>query len=523
MKQNNLSVVLRWVAAASLGLAGTAAFLAPEISLLWQVLLGLGVISFAITGWLGRTGIQKSLAKRSTRYGLNSAFMSLVVFGIVILVNMIAVNYDVKTDVTKNKIHTLSDQTIKVLKGLSQEITLKVFVTPAQIQEFTPVLDKYTFQSKQLKKQFIDVDRDPLEARKNDIKQSGTVLVVSSTRTARVEGVSSPQDPRFEEKLTNALVQVVKGEKKKIYFMTGHGERMMNDATREGYSGMRDALSASRFAVEELLLLEKGKVPTDAEIIIIAGPRKSFMPQELTELEAYLKNGGKVFLMVDPESPPSLQPFLAKYGVVWKENKAVLETNPLQALANGNQLAPIVKSYDASHEITKEARQVSLFAIATPVEKAEKAPEGMVVTSLFSTSKQSREATLSREGATSTAKDRVGPFSLAVAVNSALENKADPKEGEAKPPEFRMVVVGDSDFGNNSLRAFGMNSDLFQNMLSWLSKEEDLISIRPKTADEGSFDITQQRMRVIFFASVFFLPFLMFASGISVWIARKRM
>ena len=96
------------------------------------------------------------------------------------------------------------------------------------------------------------------------------------------------------------------------------------------------------------------------------------------------------------------------------------------------------------------------------------------------------------------------------------------KEEAEKASEFRMIVVGDSDFASNQARQFGMNADLFQNMLSWLAQEEDLIAIRPKSAGESQFDITEQRSRVINLASIIVAPLIMFVSGVWVWVSRRR-
>jgi ABC-type uncharacterized transport system involved in gliding motility auxiliary subunit len=313
--------------------------------------------------------------------------------------------------------------------------------------------------------------------------------------------------------------------------VNGHGEHLINDSTRDGYTGIRDLLASGRFNVEEINLLEKEAVPSDAEIVVIAGPRKDFINVEITSLEAYLRRGGKVLLMLEPDATKTIQPFVTKYGVAWKEKKAVFERNRLQQLADNNPLTPIVMSYDNSHEITREARQMSIFAVATPVEKAEKLPEGVAVSPLFSTSKVSLEASV--EGnklAVNDKTDRKGPLTLALAITGkaepaqvqAEEKKSDAPADPKKAVEYRMVVVGDSDFVSNGLKGYGLNVDLFQNMLSWLAKEEDLISIRPKPTDESSFDVTEQRMRIINLASIVVLPFTMFLSGILVWLSRRR-
>jgi ABC-type uncharacterized transport system involved in gliding motility auxiliary subunit len=239
--------------------------------------------------------------------------------------------------------------------------------------------------------------------------------------------------------------------------------------------------------------------------------------------------------MVEPTSAPRYQPFLAKYGVDWKPNKAIVETNPLVQLSGGNALTPIVNQYDTGHEITRsmKAQTPTIFPITTPVEKMEKMPEGITASNLFSTSRMSLVGDLKGQQLKVDPKtSRKGPIQMAVAVTGKIAEapKEPPKAESAKTPdepkkpekEYRMVVVGDSDFIANQVRGRNFNSDLFQNMLSWLSHKEDLIAIRPKPTDTSNFDITEERSRVINLASVIFAPLILFLSGIGVWITRRR-
>jgi ABC-type uncharacterized transport system involved in gliding motility auxiliary subunit len=537
MKKDNSIVLTGCLAIAAAVVCAVSAYLFSYIPLIWQISGGVAVVAFVVYLIQDRQAYRSALSRKTTQYGLNSVVMSVVVLGLVIFVNLIAVNHDWKKDFTKNRLHTLSEQSVKVVKGLTSEIRLKAFVGPNQIPEFQQVFDKYTYFTKMLKPEFVDVDRDPLVVKKYNIRQAGTIIVESDTRSARVDNLMGPDDPKLEEKLTNAIIQVAKGDKKKIYFLIGHGEHQISDAGRDGYTEIKDSLQSGRYDVAELNLLEKDKVPDDADVVIDAGPRSEILEPELKTLEAFLARGGKLLMMMEPNSPEILKGFLAKYGVDWHPMKAVLETNRLQQLAGGNPLTPIVTSYDTGNDITRDARQLSIFPIATPIEKMATPPVGDKVQALFSTSSRSLEVALQGDKVVVNEKtDRKGPISLALSITGKAADAAPPtpqkdKDGKDKTKtadakkdnEFRMVVVGDSDFVSNGVRKFGINADLFQNMVSWLSHEEDLISIRPRPADTSELEITEERSRIINLASIVVAPLMMFLSGIMMWITRKRM
>ncbi len=91
--------------------------------------------------------------------------------------------------------------------------------------------------------------------------------------------------------------------------------------------------------------------------------------------------------------------------------------------------------------------------------------------------------------------------------------------GEEKK-EGRFIVVGNSSFiDNGSIQLYG-NSDLFLNMLAWLSADEDLISIRPKDPEDRRIQLEQSQLNTVIAVSQFVLPLIAFAMAVYVW--RKR-
>ncbi len=507
-----------------------AAYLAPDTPLLWQISGGLAVALAIGAGFLSKAEVAKVLGKKTTLYGLNSLLMVVLFLAISIMLNVIISKYDVKKDFTKNKLHSLSEQSVKVVQGLKEEIVLKAFISPMQRPEFEKIFEKYTYHGKNLKPEYVDVDQEPMMVKKYDIKRSGTIVVEGKARHSKIDNLQGPDDPKLEQKVTNAIIQVTKGDKKKVYFTTGHGEMMASDTSQKGFSQAKEALEGSRYEVADLATVEKEAIPADAEILIVAAPKSDFLDHELKALDTFIQQGGKVLFLLEPDSTPTLKPFLAKLGADWHSKNTIVETNVLQKLAGGNPLTPIVTTYDGTHEITQEMKQLSIYAVTTPVEKTASPPTGAAVNSLFSTSNMSFEVPLQGDRVKlDPNKDKKGPFSLALAISGKVASAEPPKEGadadkkeDKEEKDYRVIVVGDADFASNSLRTKGVNSDLFDNMVSWMSHDADLIAIRPKATDNSTFEITETRFRVINLASVVFAPLLMFLSGFAVWFFRRR-
>jgi ABC-type uncharacterized transport system involved in gliding motility auxiliary subunit len=119
--------------------------------------------------------------------------------------------------------------------------------------------------------------------------------------------------------------------------------------------------------------------------------------------------------------------------------------------------------------------------------------------------------------------DKKGPVGIAAAVSASAAPPSTPaKPGDDAPkPETRVVVIGDSDFAANSGLGIQGNHDLFMNILGWLSQQENLISIRPKDADDRRLTMTAAQQTNVTWLSLFIIPGLVFVVGVSAWWRRR--
>jgi ABC-type uncharacterized transport system involved in gliding motility auxiliary subunit len=92
--------------------------------------------------------------------------------------------------------------------------------------------------------------------------------------------------------------------------------------------------------------------------------------------------------------------------------------------------------------------------------------------------------------------------------------------GNAKNPG-RFVVVGSSGFLTNGMIGFQANRDLALNSVNWLSSDEDLISIRPKEAEDRRLNVTQRQMNGFFYADIIAIPILLIVGGIVIFAKRR--
>ena len=103
--------------------------------------------------------------------------------------------------------------------------------------------------------------------------------------------------PFNEEKITSAIIQTTRRGERSVYFLSGHGERDLFGVL----SSLREALTQSSFQVKTLNFIKDGfLIPSDAAALLIVGPNRLLLPQEIKTLEQFLQNGGRMLLALDP-------------------------------------------------------------------------------------------------------------------------------------------------------------------------------------------------------------------------------
>jgi ABC-type uncharacterized transport system involved in gliding motility auxiliary subunit len=519
-----------WIGAACLVTGGLIQLFGwSDLPFKW-VLFVAGSFLLFIALTLNAEELRGLLDLRATRYGAGATVLALLALGVVAFGNAVSYRHSHRWDLTENRRNSLSPQTIQLLRGLKTSVNAIAFYrsdTPGK-RTAEDLLNQYaSYSGGKFTWRIEDTDRAVALARQYNVDSYGTVVLETGAGPeARTEKVTDAE----EEKLTNALVKLTRSGKRIVYLVKGHGEREMGNTDKTGFSQAKDQMEKSNYEVKELVLARDPKVPEDASIVIVPGPKTDLFPQELSALDAYLARGGKVFFMATPFQGEGLAKYLGKYGVVLDDD-VVIELNPLGQLFGTGPLVPIVNQYD-SHPITRDmAGVMTLFPLTRSVDTAKAPPKGVQVDTLARTSPQSWGETDKSVFQKGTAQpdpgEKRGP--LPVALVATIEPSAEVKTGakpagadEKKTPKARIVVVGTADFASNQFLGAQGNRDFFLNVVSWLAEEEDLISVRPKDTRQNPVVLTSAQSNVVLWVPLALLPATVLACGIVVIVQRRR-
>ncbi|MEB3336268.1 MAG: Gldg family protein [Leptolyngbyaceae bacterium] len=469
-------------------------------------LIGAGVVIIVFWLFLQSRKPTSWLGRRSTQVGANAFLATAAVLVILGLVNFLAVRYIVRIDLTENQVFTLAPQSQQVVRQLQQPVKVWVF-DPNPNPADQALLENYQRQSSSnFKFEFVNPDAKPTLAKQFDLKSVGDVYLESGQRRQFLQNVTG--DRLSEAKLTNGLEQLNNNQTSKIFFLEGHGEQSL-DPSQGGLSEAVKLLSDKNFVGEPLNLVEQKTVPKEAAVVVVAGPRQGLFESAVKALTDYLKQGGGVLLMLDPNTNPKLDSLLQAWGVKL-DDRLVINASEQQTLEYG-PAAPIISQY-GEHPITRDfGNRFSLYPLArplelTPVPGIEQAP--LLLTSPKSWAESNpKDANLQfspEQG------DRPGPLTLGVALSQPAT-------------KARLVVIGNSTFATNNLfNQQLLNGDVLLNSISWLSKRDDqTLSIRPKEAKNRRITLPAPVANLLGWTAMGILPLLGLGTAAIVWWRRR--
>ncbi|MDE0152094.1 MAG: GldG family protein [Bdellovibrionales bacterium] len=470
---------------------------------------------------------------KTAKDGLGVGFTLLILISILSSLAYLTKRFDKTFDLTEEKLHSLSEQTLSILNSM-EEIKMTVFYKGAQSLSTKNELERYLRIYKQnashIQFEYIDAHLNNKKAKSyleplSDKNNKDVFLFIDyQGKKVRVE------EPIGESTVLSALIQVSRRVDQNIYFTSGHGERDMFAEHAQALSVFTSELEANSFNVVEWNFIEKRSgVPEDASALMILGPTKPFFEQEIKWIQEYVKRDGRVLIALDPGVNQNLAPFLKEmFGVEFKNNFIV---SPISSLVGKSNTSVMGMDYNVNHLITKDFVRMmggftSIFDEVSQV-AFEDHPQVKVDPLIYSVG----GFTISSLDI-APAQEKQQSFVMAVAVEE--ETKKDAESGEGKEKEkkeneddeqeqknrFIAVIFGDSNFLTNGSFNVGIHKDIALNTISYLADRENLLNIRPKQP-KGTHMVLTQTHKLILIIAAILLPLICFICAVFVWVRRK--
>lgn len=563
---------------------------------LWVCLLAMfGGLAIMFVSLLPLRALERSNATlRRLLYGYNAVLTGLLLLAILMIANVLVYHYVTPAfDWTESGIYTLSDKAKNILQALEKPTKIyAVWLASSDLErrELQTLLDNCRAINDKLQVEYVapDLDIGRITKLRNDYQfndRQGLIVVYGEEGKADFQIVKyadiftadpTRQGGRFifkgEDALMTALSYLEEGKSRPVvYFTQGNGELDLNDASSpeegKGLGALRDRLQKGNYEVKGLQFSPVGnvkskslftvvsdRVPDDAEMVVVAGPRIALPDYALKALRDYMKTPadksakktGKLVVMLDLVLNPArdlvktgMEGLLAEFNVKVGEDR-VLCYNPLDplkvpVLGNGASRNPVARMFSTNAVLLPNARTIesqtanpnvpggSKFVVEpillspnqyTWVDTNLRADPGQLVRDLRNNRQELAE--------------KVGqdPSSIVVAVGEPQSPGADPhafmRQPEQKP---RAVVFGSASFASNPYMAESggqLNYDLFASALAWLRERPSGIGLEPKKRNIFVLNVGEDVIARMRWLPATFMLITIVGLGTGVWLIRRR-
>ncbi|MEW5802385.1 MAG: Gldg family protein [bacterium] len=498
---------------------------------------------------------------RKVKYSSNLFLVTLIMLGILAVVNFISIRHFKRIDLTEEKMYSVSESTKKALARLKDVVNIKVYFSkdlPPQLatlnSQVQDILDEYkAYSHNNLQVEFIDPASDPsLEQRmhfigipkvqlnvfqKDQAQLTNVYLGMMILYQDKKEIIPVVQDTRnLEYDLTSGIIRVTQKEPKTVAFMTDEPEPEFNEMTTK----VREDLSR-QYKIE---VLQKGEeIPATVNTLIVAGPEETGERTQY-DIDQFIMRGGKVIFLVDTmkldkknmlqtqQVKHNLDDLLNSYGVKVNNDLALDRYSATVGFSRGffsfripypfwpkataqnmdqknpivNKLGSITFPWTSSLELLT-GRIKTLGAEGTVLAKT--STNGWIETENYnldpgqkfgkpSDMKSVPLAVLVSAKFKSFFADKPIPPKTNTSMDAQGQNPEAGNETTIKEsPQSQILVIGNSRMITNSYYQPGENASFFLNSVDWLTLGEDLIGIRSRENTEHPLKSTEPHQRDI--------------------------
>jgi ABC-type uncharacterized transport system involved in gliding motility auxiliary subunit len=468
----------------------------------------LALLCFSIYSVLNWQHIKTFSARRSTRLGFHSLSAIILILGILVIINFLSARHGSRWDLSESQRFSLAPQTLQVLGELTQSIKVTVFSHERSpgFGAYRDLLETYTHTTPNITVEFVDPEKSPERAKEHGISKMDSAVFQSPHHMLHV---TKPT----EVELTSAVLRVMRDKQKHLGFVRGHGEREIHNKDRGGFSMAREALERQGYDVSEISLGTTPLSAMDMSTVIVAGPTGPPTPAEIHTLRSYIQAGGRLLLLVDPQTSHGYSPLVEEWGVVLTPGIIV---DPVDRMAQGSPTALQVKRF-MGHDITLNFTSPLLLPVSRHIGFDAKKGSKWMFTELAQTSEESWvEMNLdNKDPALDPDTDIPGPLVLAATIEPQGSKKG------KDPNHPAIVIIGNSIFASNAYVSFPGNTDFILQSVAWLADEHDLLSIVPKDPALRPFIPNPTQEHMLLALQVFSLPSLFLLLGLTIWRRRR--
>jgi ABC-type uncharacterized transport system involved in gliding motility auxiliary subunit len=413
-------------------------------------------------------------------------------------------------DMSANQRNSLSQESALLVESIEYPLQVTLFVSP--INNSKPLLEalfeRYQKLQPNINVQSLNPDLHPDLLRAHDIQYDGEVLLEFQGRSEKLTRIN-------ETNVSSAIQRLLRQGERWLVFLEGHGERHPYREANHDFSLLATELAARGYTIEGLNLTQSGSIPENTDVLILASPKVPLLPGEVEILREYIDRGGNLLWLADPEQAIDGLDLLADHLAI--EFLPGIIVDPNSQLMGLDRIDFALVAEYPRHAITRNLESMSLFPQAQPIE-FHGADEWQRKNFLRSDIRSWNETgeLLGKIFKGDNDDEISGPLNIGITLS---RSQAD---SDGVLVEQRVVIVGDADFLSNRYLGNGGNLEIGTNLINWLSHDDRLIAISPRPAPDTRLELSVYSQYAIAFTFLLVLPLGLLASGVRIWLKRRK-
>jgi ABC-type uncharacterized transport system involved in gliding motility auxiliary subunit len=456
------------------------------------------------------------------------------------LIFLLSINYvvsvrDVRRDLSYFKTTEPSQSTLRMLDKLETPVRGILFWRKSDdvLQPTEPYFAALARYSKNFSYEVLDSAYVPELSRKHRVRGNGSVLLLQGEgdkekgQTFNIGDElteARPQLRKLDQLFQESFTKLAKPERA-VKLTVGHGE--FNATPEEGQDSPRSGdglrvmdqvwtrlnVKTSKITVSDAL---GGNVAKEAGAVISIGPKQKFLPEEVATLLSYVRGGGRLMLMIDPNADDGLDPLLAGLGLVRRPGTLASDKFHVTRAHDDTDKTLVFSNRYSSHpSVTTASRFANEIAtVFVAGAGLGRAPSENKVT-------PTPKVAFPLRSGPGYFRDLDGDFKRdenepEESVEMIAAVTVTEKEGA---PEGRVIVIGDGDFMTDKVSTNNGNVMVFVDSLAWLIGNEEL-SAEVSSEEDVPIQHSRDQDKLYFYATTFAVPLPLIA--LSVWVARRR-
>lgn len=308
---------------------------------------------------------------------------------VLVCLNYIGVQKDKVFDWSYLKASEPGASTKALVGGLTEDLKVSVFFSfDSEVLPFVrDYFSRVDALSGKLSVEYLDKDLEPAKSEALKVGKNGTIVLSKGTQQEKITIGTNIRSARktlsqIDEKFLGAFKGLDVTEKA-IYFTRGHGELEWSSAEEDPLKkiGLIESWLRNQNYTIKTLDVTSGstkEIQGHDSVVVIAGPTKPFLQEEVDVLREYLDKGGKLFVLLDLDGDTAevsiadsaadpLKQLLKEAGISYQAKPLANVSKFLSATKSSLDHWFLYTNVFASHEsiagLAKNDEKVAIFAL----------------------------------------------------------------------------------------------------------------------------------------------------------------